>query len=133
MTTVINISDNYLYYQYTEFKENIGQFHLLKYRSNANHIEINIKNIFQTYTPAGEQFVRGTIIYSPQQFLRDFSIPLKTSKRHLGAFSELILQKFSLKIYLSPLMEEEEDLYEENAITEVAITSKCYSRRFLPF
>lgn len=53
MTTVSNLSEDYVYYQYTEFKDEIGQFNTVKYRSNINQIEINIKNIFKTYTPAG--------------------------------------------------------------------------------
>lgn len=59
---------------------------------------------------------KGVSMYSPQQFQKDFSLVLKHSRRYLGALSEIILQKYILKEYENPLAEEEEDLYEENAI-----------------
>lgn len=103
MTTLVNFTEHFLYYQYTEFKDGIGQFHMLKYRSNANHIEVSCKNLFASYSPNGQEYARGSTTYSPQQFQRDFGVPLKATKRHIPALCEIILQKFTLKIYSSPL------------------------------
>lgn len=99
ISTVINFSETYHYYQYTEFKEGFGQFFKLKYRSNANHIEVDLMNNFKTHTPQGEMFAKGSTLYSPQEFARDFGVNLKIIRKQLPAFSHLIAQKYYLKVF----------------------------------
>jgi len=62
-----------------------------------------VRNTYKTHSSTGLRMAKGVIMYSPQQFQKDFSLVLRHSRRYLGALSEIILQKFILKEYESPL------------------------------
>jgi len=62
-----------------------------------------MKNTFETYTPNGLSKAKGNTIYPPQHFLRDFGISLKMGKRYLPAFAHIIVQKYYLKTFDTPI------------------------------
>ena len=53
---------------------------------------------------------------------------MRSSKVYLSAFCQLIVEKFSLKIFSAPFKENEDDLYDENSVMEIPFTSKLYKR-----
>jgi hypothetical protein len=88
------VDDNHKYYKYIDLGTEKGRVYDLRYRANANHIELNIRNTFKTYTPEGLDYVRGNIIISPQQFFKDFGIGLKYARKSMSAYFNLLVGRY---------------------------------------
>lgn len=87
------------FYLYNEESQNKATFMQLKYRSNVNHIEVYLENVHQTHTPSGLSKAKGSSLYSPQHFLRDFSFSSKFARKNIQPFLNIIAYRYSLKIF----------------------------------
>lgn len=71
----------------------------LKYRANVNHIEVYLENVHQTHIPNGLGQAKGSSLYSPQNFVKDFSFGMKFARKNMQAFLNIIAQRYTLKTY----------------------------------
>ena len=108
LTTSFNLESNHSYYHYTEYEDQKGQFYQVRYRSNINVIEVTTHNSYKTYSLEGTIKAKGNQLYMPQHFQRDFGLHLKTARKHLWAFAQLIVEKYTLQTFDSPISAEDE-------------------------
>lgn len=112
-TAVNEIIENELvYYKYEEIKKNrLGIYYFIRYLPSINYFDIYLKNNYETYSIDAKIKSRGNALYKAQDFLQDFGIPLKASKKNLFAYIEIIAKKYYLLTFDKPLTESDNDRY----------------------